>query len=272
MDIQEYISSGILELYVCGALTEEQSREVSSTLKKHESIRSEVEEIEDALQQLATATAPYDPQSLLDRIKQKINNAPNTENAEVVSLKSARRQRTLLYLSAAASFLFLIGIFTLLYQNNNLRRKLTQQQIVSTELDATENQLLETQKNLNETENLLNVFRDRNVLKIPLAGQDVAPDAYVNVFWDQQQNKTYIDAQGLPEPPEGKVYQVWSLKLTPLTPTSIGLLSDFEEDENKIFELNNPNDSEAFGITLEPAGGSESPTMEQLYTLGAISS
>jgi hypothetical protein len=27
-------------------------------------------------------------------------------------------------------------------------------------------------------------------------------------------------------------------------------------------------DAEAFGITLEPAGGSLSPTMEQLYTLG----
>ena len=28
--------------------------------------------------------------------------------------------------------------------------------------------------------------------------------------------------------------------------------------------------AEAFGITLEPAGGSKSPTMEQLYTLGKV--
>ena len=86
-----------------------------------------------------------------------------------------------------------------------------------------------------------------------------------------KEQKVFIDAQGLPEPPDGFVYQVWSLKLSPLTPTNMGLLQDFISDENKIFALDNPNNSEAFGITLEPAGGSESPTLEQLYTLGAVS-
>jgi len=36
--------------------------------------------------------------------------------------------------------------------------------------------------------------------------------------------------------------------------------------------LKNINISEGFGITLEPAGGSETPTMEQLYALGTVSS
>ena len=76
---------------------------------------------------------------------------------------------------------------------------------------------------------------------------------------------------GLPEPPEGMVYQVWSLKLKPaLTPTSIGLLSDFTTENNKLFAVSNTGNAEAFGITLEPTGGSKSPTMEQLYTLGAV--
>jgi len=59
--------------------------------------------------------------------------------------------------------------------------------------------------------------------------------------------------------------------MDPLTPTSIGLLDTYAVDDNKIFELENANQSEAFGITLEPEGGSESPTMEQLYVLGAVS-
>ena len=67
------------------------------------------------------------------------------------------------------------------------------------------------------------------------------------------------------------VYQVWSLKLSPLTPTSLGTIDDFTTDANKIFEIENSNESEAFGITLEPAGGSATPTMEQLYTLGVVS-
>ena len=49
-------------------------------------------------------------------------------------------------------------------------------------------------------------------------------------------------------------------------------LEDFVDDDNKVFALANPNESEAFGITLEPAGGSESPNLEQLYALGVATS
>jgi hypothetical protein len=67
--------------------------------------------------------------------------------------------------------------------------------------------------------------------------------------------------------PKGMVYQVWALKLNPLTPTSIGLLDKFDDNNQRIFAVNNTGDAEAFAITLEPAGGSLNPTMEQLYTL-----
>jgi hypothetical protein len=34
---------------------------------------------------------------------------------------------------------------------------------------------------------------------------------------EQETKVVYVDASGLPEPPEGMVYQVWALKLDPLT-------------------------------------------------------
>jgi anti-sigma-K factor RskA len=55
-----------------------------------------------------------------------------------------------------------------------------------------------------------------------------------------------------------------------LTPTSIGLLENFDANDQKLFAVNNANEAEAFGITLEPKGGSLTPTMEQLYTLGKV--
>lgn len=64
------------------------------------------------------------------------------------------------------------------------------------------------------------------------------------------------------------VYQVWALKLNPLTPTSIGFLEKFDVNDQKIFSVNTADEVEAFGITLEPAG--LTPTMEQLYTLGKV--
>ncbi len=59
---------------------------------------------------------------------------------------------------------------------------------------------------------------------VTLGGQAVSPSSFAKVYWNKDTKTTYIDAAGLPTPPKGMVYQVWSLKLSPvLTPTSIGL-------------------------------------------------
>ena len=62
------------------------------------------------------------------------------------------------------------------------------------------------------------------------------------------------------------------VKIGPLTPTRMSLLEDFATDDNKVFTLNNLNQSEAFSIKLESAGSSEGLNLERLYTLGIVSS
>lgn len=263
MDIEKYISSGILELYVYGALPEEESRQVSKALKEHPEIRKEVEEIESALQQLSGAAAPYNPEALLASIRQKL-----TDNKKVVRIETKRKTAWVSYIGWAASILLMVGLFFLMDDNNDLREKLNSARAESARL---EQQIADAREDAEKSKELLAILRDKNISRVPLQGQNAAPAAYAAVYWNQEENKAYIDAKELPEPPRGKVYQVWSLKLDPLTPTSIGLLDEYQLDDNKIFLLENANQSEAFGITLEPEGGSESPTMDQLYVLGAVS-
>jgi hypothetical protein len=57
------------------------------------------------------------------------------------------------------------------------------------------------------------------------------------VYWNKETQVVYVDAAGLPEPPKGMVYQVWALKLNPLTPTSIGLLDKFDDNNQRILLL-----------------------------------
>ena len=59
--------------------------------------------------------------------------------------------------------------------------------------------------------------------------------------------------------------------LDPFAPTSIGVLDVAQRSQNKgIYAVDNFEGAQAFGITLEPAGGSPTPTLEQLYTLGKV--
>ena len=262
MDSKEYIESGILELYVYGLLDEDQNKEVYEMSRKHKEIEDEIVAIEKSILSLSTGFCPFLSVQNFEKIKAKLE----IKHSKVVELKSKKSMPAYIGWAAAAVLLLFIG-----YQYN-------QQLAIRNEVVTLEN----TNKKLNEsiatsenetkqTKEALSVIRDAKNTVVSLAGQAVSPSSFAKVYWNKQTHTVYIDASGLPEPPEGKEYQVWSLKLKPsLTPTSIGLLSDFSKSSSKLFEVSGTSDAEAFGITLEPKGGSKSPTMEQLYTLGAV--
>ncbi len=260
MNSKDYISSGILELYVAGSLSEKENQEVYEAMQKYPEVLAEVESIENAIVQL-TAFAKKDGKYSFNDIKNQLNNS----DSKVISL-SKPKTNWLQYSGWAASLLIGSILVWSLTQNNQLKEQ------VASEKQQLEAQIDSASTSLAAAEKLIEVFRDKDIISVPLAGQTVSPNSYAKVYWDKKTNAIYLDAKGLPEPPKGKVYQVWSLKLSPLTPTSLGTLDTFTADANKIFTITNANESEAFGITLEPAGGSISPTLEQLYTLGAVQS
>lgn len=261
MNIEEYIASGILELYIAGALSEKENEEVYQAIKEHPELLEEVLKIETAVLNLTEATASKNATPLFKTITERIR---TEKDDQVIPIQKSKMNWTS-YTGWAASVLIGSGLVWSILQNNHLKDQLAKDR------QELEQQIEKAATDLKEAEKLIAVFRDREIISVPLAGQKVSPESYAKVYWDQKTKSLYLDAQGLPEPPKGKVYQLWSLKLDPLTPTSLGVIADFTTDDNKIFTIENPNDSQAFGITLEPEGGSESPTLEQLYTLGAVS-
>ena len=260
MNTKEYIASGILELYIAGSLSEKENEEVHAAIQENPELLAEVVSIEKAIVQL-TAASKKDARYSFNDIKGRLK----TEAPKVISITKPK-VNWMQYTGWAASVLFGFALMYTLSQNTVLKNQ------VASEKEQLEEQIDKASNSLAEAEKLIEVFRDKDIISIPLAGQTVSPTSYAKVYWDKKTKSIYLDAKGLPEPPKGKVYQVWSLKLSPLTPTSLGTLDSFTADANKIFTIVNANESEAFGITLEPAGGSVSPNLEQLYTLGAVSS
>lgn len=265
INVEEYIESGVLELYVAGTLTEKESDEVTRNINLYPELKSEVEAIEESLLKITSSLSPTISSHIFDSILTSLELKSLNKEGKVVPMF-----KKMTYLGWVAIFICLFGslIWTQV-ENNTLQEQAENLRLEKTEL---EKQIAASKLKHQEAEKLITVLRDQEIVSIPLTGQANFSDASATVYWDQKNTVIYLDAQGLPEPPEGMEYQVWSLTLSPLSPTSIGLLSDFTSDDDKIFELDNNNDSEAFGVTLEPKGGSVSPTMEQLYTLGVIES
>jgi anti-sigma-K factor RskA len=266
MTKEELISSGELELYVAGLLSEERTAEISDIISKDKAVEKEVDEIEQVVMRLASESTLTKNQNFSEVLKKIVTDRISDET-KVVSMESTSKQKTFSIgkvagWAAAAVFLIMFGFQ---FQNNN---EINENLNASIEEKETLKDSIQKQNfELNFKENMLATITSDNTKTIKLAGQDISPSSQVKVFWDTKDNKVVIDAKSLPEPPQGMVYQVWSLKLNPLTPTSLGLLENYTSDNN-LFVLENTNASEAFGITLEPAGGSESPTLEKLYVLG----
>lgn len=262
MDIKEYIASGILELYVYGLLSESENEEISQLAKEHKEINDEIVSIEKSIVNISTSFSPFLSAENFTKIKTKLELKHNN----VIDLKP--RNNRLQYLGWAASAVLFIGIGYQYYNQNQFESDILNLQNEKSKLQEV---VISSENKTKQTLADLNVIRDSKNTVITLGGQTAAPKSFAKVYWNKETQVVYVDASGLPKPPEGKVYQVWSLVLSPaLTPTSIGLLDDFSEDNNRIFAVSNTGNAEAFGITLEPAGGSKSPTMEQLYTLGKV--
>ena len=262
METKEYIESGVLELYVYGLLSETESEEVATMAKNNPEINTEIIAIEKAIVALSASFSPFHSVANYEKIKEKLElkHSPKVIELEPTSSWSQ-------YIGWAAAVLLLVGIG---YQYNEM-------QVTSNQVASATNDKAKLEKDLKmlelknaASERSLAVVRDNKNTVVALGGQAIAPESTAKVYWNQDTKVVYIDAAGLPEPPEGMVYQIWALKLSPLTPTSIGLLENFDSNDQKLFAVNNAEQAEAFGITLEPAGGSLTPTMEKLYALGKV--
>lgn len=265
MDIKAYIESGILELYVAGQLSEKENQEIYDLLLQHPELLQEVTEIENAVVKLTAAVSPR--AKGFGTIKNRLEKEESNET-KVVELQP-KKVNWVSYVGWAASILLATGLFWTLNQNKELEQQI---ETVEIEKQYLETQIEDARTDLAATKNLLNNIRDKNIIVVPLGGQGDYASSFAKVYWNKADNTIYLDGEGLPNAPEGKVWQVWSLTLNPLTPTSLGTIEGFNTDDNKIFTIVNANESQAFGITLEPKGGSNSPTMEQLYTLGVVAS
>ncbi|GLB49991.1 anti-sigma factor [Neptunitalea lumnitzerae] len=255
MTPEELITSGQLELFVYGSLSPEENEEIIQMAKQHEIIREEIAAIETALYRLSTYSSPYLSARNYERIKAALN---------ISSRSIGKTYKTHAFIGYAASILFLIGLGFVFYNYNIATENY---EVVSTEKTELKNEV----EKLNREKAVLNEIRETTYTRVALGGQTVAPNSSASIYWDQESHQVYVDVKNLPEPPEGKVYQVWSLQLEPaLVPTSIGVLDGYVNSDIKIFKIDNVTEAQGFGITLEPEGGSETPTLTQLYTLGKV--
>jgi hypothetical protein len=272
LQINDIISSGLLELYVLGLTNEQETAQVLAWKAQYPEVGAELTAIEDSLEQLdfAKAKAPSTDakQKLFANLKSNNNSASNTET-KIVSLSSTtiapvKNINSNLKYAVAASIALLIGsaIFNMLTY--------TKYNKVSKELASAQEKLSAQQNDIARLQNNLEVPLNNSSQQVVLKGTPAAPpNSTAKIFWIRNTGDVYVEASGLPETPKGMQYQLWAI--IDGKPVDAGMISyDKKGQKYNIQKMKSFGKAQAFAITLEKEGGSPTPTMEKLYVMSEV--
>ena len=267
MELRDIISSGLLELYILGLASQDESIQVQQWIKQFPEVREEINNIQDAMESYALAHAIQPDESVKQRILDQLPGSSSEKKtiiAPVNEIKENTRVHTIssyFKWAAAASFILLMGSLIFNYTYYNRYRS------ASADLQVAQNELNRQKEIAAAMTKDMDVVTDKNSQPVVLKGTPHAPDALAKIFWMRNTGEVYVDPTNLPDPAAGKQYQLWAI--VDGKPVDAGMIST-QRGVYKIQKMKSFGRAQAFAITLEKEGGSPTPTMEEMYVIAEI--
>lgn len=288
MNIQEYISGGIVESYVLGLAEPAESAEFEQLCLEYPELVQARTDFEILLEEQAFADAIQPPAELRNSIFAALDINPlSVATSDLVSETPViprytgndeqpeqgvvvRMMARMKYL-AAACFILLIASTALNFYFFNQYRDysvLYKDLLSEREQMASANNVMQTR--LQSFETALAVIKDKDMKVVSLPGANVPtspnPGSLATVYWNQRTRDVYLLVNNMPLPASDKQYQLWAL--VDGKPVDAGVFD--ASDPTAFVRMKNIPNAQAFAITLENKGGAVSPTMDQMYVLGKI--
>lgn len=249
MSNQEIIEQGLLEAYLTDDLNEDQLKEVEASLGSKE-IQDEFLAIQKKLEFMAFegGLSPSDAVKL--ELLKQITSGKKGQSRFLVAASI-----TLALVSLSAAFIFYsryqeVGEQLSGLQNQNEELANNVQQV---------NQEMEGMKN--DLTVLINPAYSRIIMNSTQEG--LVQQAVI--YFNPSEQKVYLNTSTLPELTEDQQYQLWAL--IDGQPVDAGTFDALKDQFQQMKEFERVD---AFAVTIEPKGGSENPTLEQMQVYGEV--
>ena len=309
MNVSEYIASGILEVYVLGELPSAEATDVEEMAALHPEVRQEITSIQHTYEALADRWPITPRPALKDKILNQLTGSPDeaspsavltepgppasetspvtrtvpppsetVEHQPTVNTTStvAAKQRSLLpfQLGIAASLLVAVAsaVAAFHFRNQWKETQLELSQVIAQNQEVASRYETASQR-VDRLESDLSIIESGDFQRIALAGTDLSPASSASVYWNQNSSQVYLNAGNLPAPPSDRQYQLWAIvDGKPVSAGVLALADSHDEPTSSTLQSMSSDITKAaaFAITLEPRGGSESPTLEAMYVQGAV--
>ncbi len=262
MDVREYISSGVLDLYAMGALSTSEIKEVETMCTSYPEVAAELRKIQDTLNDYSKVHSRNPRPEVRASMMSKIT---ATEKGKIVQLRSTH-ELTYKYLIAACIASLIISTFASVFFYQKWSEAEDRYVAMINEKNVLAQNLNVVRYNYDKMNHDLSLMRDPAVTIVTLRSSDTTKYYMAHVMWNKYTRQTFIDVADLPVPPDEMQYQLWAL--VDGHPVDAGVF-DMGTDAG-MQKLKAVTDAEMWAVTLEPKGGSESPTMDQMVLLSKI--
>lgn len=238
--------------YALGALAPEETRQFEAALAQSAELRSEVAEYREVNALLALHGTERPSAAVRERLLERVG------RAKEVAFRPSAKGSFLMPWALAASTVLAVGLGL---RVRSLNRELEGS---TASLAATAAKLARREETLDA---LLTAQFELTVVQLTTAGAQ-APG--IQFFWNRRSNQGVLHAFRLPPAAPGKVYQLWLIPRggTPIPSRTFTSGADGHALV-EAFQLPVDGGFETAAITVEPEGGSQTPTLP-IYLIGKV--
>ncbi len=282
MNLQAYITSGILELYVHGLASPDEIREVEAMAEQHPEVKQEIDAIRQALDVYVGSHGVQPPAGLKEKIMERLDAAPNgggskgrSDHANAAqptrSYEPRERRETggassiAVWLLGAALLGACVAVFLFWQQ---AERASAQVQAAQEQAEQVRKDCEAEKAKAQEINEQFIAIRHWATKPVQMKATPLGGDAYAIVFWNNIKKATYLDLGRLPKPASDKQFQLWAI--VDGKPTDMGVFDVADNSGLVKIEGQFIENPQAFAVTLEPKGGSESPSLDQMWVVGNV--
>jgi hypothetical protein len=289
VDVQRYISSGIIESYVAGLATDQEVRELTAAMAQYPEIKAAADAAQLDMERYIQMQAVPPPAAVKDRIFQIVNNegvetavpvsgsssapaglyddAYDQEDAPARVISAARKWQ---WVAAAAVAGLITSIaFNVNYLNSSKEWKGKYEALLVDQTKVlAQSEVYQTK--MKQSDDMLAMMRNPDVKAVRMftASKD-RPNLLATVFWNPKTKDVMLTVNNLPEPAADQQYQLWAIVNGVPVDAGVFEMGDTAKGFQKMKAIEG---AQMFAVTLEKKGGSPTPTLTAMYLAGKVSS
>lgn len=276
MNKQELFDRGLLEAFVLNITSPEENALIEPFLAD-EDVQAEIKAIEEALFAVAESQAKPVPAGVYESITAELFGSNGVEEKPVAENKTTKEipftpvpkeeRGSWKPYAIAASIIGAISMVVNFAQYQNNQKQSAYVASLEEKYQKMDSEFKVVNNEKTQLASAYDFFSGGDVHTFEL-GHTKEKKSCGMVYWDKTTGEVMVQGAKLPELPADKQFQVWGI--VGGNPVDLGVIPKMENVEQMLAKVKNVKNLSMFCITIEPLGGRETPTLEQLIAVAPV--